>query len=295
MSAQLDITRVVRSWLGEDEHDTAGHVLEVVLSRLDTTPQRRPMWPPRRFIDVSNMFRLAVAGAAVMVMVLVGLQFIPSTPGPGGPSVEPSLPPSPSPATPSPSQGVRALPDGSLAPGAYRVTGNTSRALTLTVPAGWTHVDGNFVTKGDPWGANGVALATWPVSHIYADSCRWEGTLVPVTSAASIVAALAAQAGHATSETTAVTIGGQPATRLEFSLGAAFDVAACDRGIVRLWPDAGPREEYGLPIYPGQSTVVLVVDHGSSATLLVSIRNDDSPAADVAELQAVLDSIVFVE
>ena len=35
MTAEREITRVVRSWLREDEHDSADLVLETVLARLD--------------------------------------------------------------------------------------------------------------------------------------------------------------------------------------------------------------------------------------------------------------------
>ena len=43
-----DTTRIVRSWLRMDEHESADRVLDVVLDSLDATPQRRPWWPARR-------------------------------------------------------------------------------------------------------------------------------------------------------------------------------------------------------------------------------------------------------
>ena len=45
MTAERDTTRVVRSWLRADEHESADRLLHTVLARLDTTPQRRPWWP----------------------------------------------------------------------------------------------------------------------------------------------------------------------------------------------------------------------------------------------------------
>ena len=291
MSAARDVNRIVRSWIREEEHDSADRVLEIVLSRLETTPQRRPFWPPRRFATVNGYAKLAIAAAAVLVVAIIGYQFLPRTGGVGG---QPT--PAPSPTTiPSPSASILPLLiDGALLPGTYRKVRFTNQPLTLNVPApGWAHVD-NFITKGDAWDGNGVTLATWQVSHIYSDSCNWEGTLVAVDSAPSVVAALVAQQGHTTSGPSDTTLGGQPATRIELSLEASFDVAACDRSIVRLWPDAGPREQYGLPIYPGQTSVVYVVDHGVFTTLVVSIQNDDSAPADVTEMDAILASIQFV-
>ena len=50
-----------------------------------------------------------------------------------------------------------------------------------------------------------------------------------------------------------VTIGGLAATKVTFTLDAAFDAGTCDTtpsgdGIVRLWPDPGPDESGGWPI-----------------------------------------------
>jgi hypothetical protein len=171
----------------------------------------------------------------------------------------------------------------------------TNAPLTVTLPAGWGHLasDGNFISKGDVFEANGVTLATWQVSHVYRDACQHEGNLRETTTPEAIVTALTEQAGHQTSAATEVIFGGQPATRIEFSVDAAFDAATCDGALIRLWPDAGPNENYGLPIYPGQTTTIYVVDHGDTATLVVGIRNDDSVGGDVAELDAVLASIQF--
>lgn len=291
MSAERDVNRIVRSWIRAEEHESADRVLQTVLSRLDTTPQRRSFWRARRSTQMSRFAPFGLAAAAILAAVVVGWQLLPSNQSGSGGQATPSPTASPNP-TPS-SSILPLLPYGALLPGTYRLVSFTNQPLTLTVPAGWTHVD-NFITKGDAWDGNGVTLATWQVSHIYSDSCDWEGTLVPVDSAAAIVAALADQQGHDTSEPSEMTLGGQSATRFELFLDSSFDVAACDRSFVRLWPDAGPTEQYGLPIYPGQTTVVHVVDHGDSVTLVVSIRNDDSVAADVSEMNAILASIEFL-
>ena len=55
MSTDRDITRIVRSWLRTDEHESADRVLDAVLDQLDTTPQRRSTWwPARRFSQMST-------------------------------------------------------------------------------------------------------------------------------------------------------------------------------------------------------------------------------------------------
>jgi hypothetical protein len=289
MSAERDVMRVVRSWLREDEHDSADRVLEIVLDRLDTTPQRRSWWPARRVSPMGAPIRIAIAAAAVLVVAVLGYNLLPGMSGPGGPAPTASAIASPPDTTPTP----RPMAGGSLAPGAYFGNAEFSRkAFTFTVPAGWAHAD-NFISKGDPWDGNGVTFATWIVSHVYGDSCEWEGSLREVRSPELLATALAEQGGHATTGPTEVTVGGYPATRLEFSVATDFDVSTCDGEFLRLWPDAGPNEDYGLPIHVGQTTTVYVIDMDGLAMLVVTARKDTSTAGDVAELQALLASVQF--
>ena len=64
MSTDRDITRIVRSWLRTDEHESADRVLDAVLDRLDTTPQRRATWwPAWRFPEMNNTAKLALGGS----------------------------------------------------------------------------------------------------------------------------------------------------------------------------------------------------------------------------------------
>jgi hypothetical protein len=186
------------------------------------------------------------------------------------------------------------LPSGSLEPGTYRMTVGPG-LFALTVPAGWTSTASSFVVaKGDVFEErDSVALITWNVTHVYRDSCDWEGTLVETATPEALAAALAAQKGHQNSAPMSTTLGGYPATRLEFSVPAGFDLAQCDQPIIRLWPDAGPSESGGLPIAPGQMDTVYVVDVAGTAHLFAAIRWPDSPPADVRELEGIVDSIRF--
>ena len=74
MSADRDITRIVRSWLRTDEHESADRVLGIVLALLDTTPQRRSWWPARRIADMNAYAKILIAAAAVVVVAVVGHQ-----------------------------------------------------------------------------------------------------------------------------------------------------------------------------------------------------------------------------
>jgi hypothetical protein len=292
MSTDRDTTRIVRSWLRTDEHESADRVLDAVLDRLDTTPQRRAMWwPARRLFDMNKATAFGLAAAAIVVVAILSISFLaPAGLDIGGPAETPT--PTPTPTRPP------AAPTGRLEPGTYRVVQFTQRAFTVTVPSGWSRED-NFLSKGtgtaetNAFEGNGVYLATWVVSHVYSDSCQWEGALRQAGSVAEISEALAEQTGHDTTAPTETELGGYPATRFEFSLPSDFDVAACDQQFVRLWPDAGPNENYGLPIAVGQTATVYLVDIDGAAQLVITGRKESSTAADVSELEDILSSITF--
>jgi len=90
MTAERDVTRIVRSWLHEDAHEDAGRVLDMVLDLVDTTPQRRPSGLARRFpIMNNNIVRFGIAAAAVILVAIVGITLLPRS-GVGGPTISPT-------------------------------------------------------------------------------------------------------------------------------------------------------------------------------------------------------------
>ncbi len=84
MSAERDTTRIVRSWLRTDEHESADRVLDTVLALLDATPQRRSRWPARRIADMNAYAKLAIVAAAVLVVAVIGMNMLPAGGGIGG-------------------------------------------------------------------------------------------------------------------------------------------------------------------------------------------------------------------
>jgi hypothetical protein len=87
-------TPIVLSWLREDAHENAERVLLRALDEVDTTPQRRSWWPARRSNRMNTYVKLIGAAAAVLVVAVVGYQFLPSS---GGFGSQPTIAPSPSP------------------------------------------------------------------------------------------------------------------------------------------------------------------------------------------------------
>jgi hypothetical protein len=137
-------------------------------------------------------------------------------------------------------------------------------------------------------------MATWLISDVYADSCNWTGTLQPVASRQLLASGLAAQTGHATTGPTEVTLGGRPASRLELSVPAAFDLATCDSSVLRLWPDPGPDENGGHRIWPGQTTTVYALEEEGKPWAVFTVTNAGSAPGDIAELETIVSSIDFV-
>lgn len=120
MSTDRDTTRIVRSWIRTDEHASADRILDDVLAALDTTPQRRSAWPAWRTPTMNNTVRLIAAAAAVVVVAIIGYQFLiaPNVSGPG------PLP-TDSPAAPT------------LTPGVHVVTDVVPFQLSIDLPEGW--------------------------------------------------------------------------------------------------------------------------------------------------------------
>ncbi|HJP87540.1 MAG TPA: hypothetical protein VJ850_00695 [Candidatus Limnocylindrales bacterium] len=90
MSTDRETTRVVRSWLDEGVTKLPDRVLDLVLDQVPATPQRRSGWSAWRSYRMNTYAKLAAAAAAVLVLAVVGYQFIPRNGGIGGPGPSPT-------------------------------------------------------------------------------------------------------------------------------------------------------------------------------------------------------------
>ena len=241
--------------------------------------------------------RIAVAAAVVVLVAVVGALAIPKGGGVAGP--QPTASPTPVP-TPSPSP-VPLPSAGALAPGAYYIDagGTTPARVTFTVPAGWTTV-GGFVYK-DPAVASApspdvnkarLLLVTWIITHVYTDACHWQGKLTPAGTPAQLATLLQNQKGRTASTPTDVVLGGAPAKRIDLTVPANVDVAKCDSGMIRFWPDPGPDESGGLCCSAvGSIDVVYALSAPGTTYAIVARHQADAPAGDQAELDAIVASI----
>ena len=126
MSADRDVTRIVRSWLEEGRTALPDRVLDSVLDQLPATRQRRAPWPARRLLDMKISSRIAVAAAAVIALAVIGAIAIPRIGGVTGPGPAASHAPGVSP-------GASA---GSGAP-TSTVFASERYPYSITLPPGW--------------------------------------------------------------------------------------------------------------------------------------------------------------
>lgn len=294
MSTRPDPDVVIASWLQDEARDGASdRLLAATRRQLESTHQRPAWWLARRFQEMNMPIRLAVGAAALLAVAVVGINVLPRQGGVGAPGASPTPAP-----TPSPSLTASPIPlpaSGSLQPGTYTIDDRRYTQAThfvVTVPAGWTSDDPFIAKNSDQPGE--VGLTTWVVSHVYTDSCQHTtDTLVDVgTSPDKLVSTLMALKSRVVSAPTDATIGGFPAKRLELSVPAGLDVSTCTFGAIKNWPDPGPDESGGLCCGgPGFVDVVYVVDINGKALAVVTRYLPGSSPQDLAELQAIVDSI----
>ena len=246
MSTDRDTTRIVRSWLEVGATALPDRVLDAVLDQLPSTPQRRSWWPARRFRDMNAYMKLAIAAAAVVVVALAGIYFLPrggNVAGPGpGPSPTPTQTPTQTPTlTPAPTPSGNVDVTGSFALGTtYAITDAccvVSR-MTFTIPAtGWYAPLEPWRIGKDVPGADGsdiFDLFVTPrlVGNIYTGGCHWRGTAQapPVgPTVDDLATAMFAQAGPGASPPTDVIVGGHPGKKVEWSIPEDLDMSTCDR------------------------------------------------------------------
>jgi hypothetical protein len=284
---------IIERWVADLPRRAPDRILESVLAELPGLSQqgRRRARLRRILLPASLPLKLAGAALIAVAVAVAGLN-LPRMPGVGGDNPSPDAT-----ASPTASVGSSALPfplTGALTAGTsyYIEEGpDTPGRFTFTVPApGWS-ANYVFIDKQDNLTSQ-VALSTWIVSHVYADACDWEGTLVEAgTTVDELVTALTGQQGLDVSAPTDAVVGGFPAKRVEVTVEADVEAAACDRALLRVWPVAGPDETGGLPTSEGTTHAVYAVDVDGKRLAVVATQRADASEEDVVELQEMVDSI----
>ena len=283
MSANHDISRVVRSWIREEEPDSADRVLQVVLSRLDSTPQRRTWWAAWRSTPMNRITTVAVGAAAVLVLAVVAYQFLPtSSVGPPGPS-------------PTPTQDARpAVPSaGPLDPAARHFARIEGVGFTFEVPEGWTS-NGDFgIDHEGGFGPDGRAFIFWDedADAVFADSCQKQLAEPVGPLAADLAAAIAEMPQIELIEgPTAVTVGGQPGQRVVIKIP---DELPCAPEEFYLWGDEDSPGKARYATSTGMTIYVWLIDVDGARVQIDGETFEGAGPEPGNELQAIIDSIEF--
>jgi hypothetical protein len=306
MTAQHD--DLIRAFIAEGRHDLPDRAFDAVRGEIHRTRQRVVIGPWRE-PHMTNVARIALAAAAVIVVALGASRLLPTGAGPGAtpppptpsPTVTPTDTAAPSVAFISPGPICDDLNlAGQLEPGTYSVSNAAWTAVpyTVDVPAGWTLVEGCALAKHAGTDSD-VLFTTWNVSHVFPDACQWDENNVVAagTTAAELTDLLRSQTGRVPSATTNVQVDGFAAKRTEFTVAPEIDTATCNGGppgYLRLWPNAGPDFQGGFCCSPtGSTDDMRIADVNGQRVVVIVERLAVASPEDVASAQAIVDSITF--
>jgi hypothetical protein len=256
-------------------------VLDAVLDELPMTRQRRGRWRFPGLPAIHGSVRIGLTAAAILISVwFLGLW----APNIGVPV--PSVPPAT--ATPAPAH------DGAEGPGSYLVTDVDGVAVTLTVPEGWTGFDGwGFFGPGGEFPPDGVGIGFWEVGNLYADPMEPElmNPAIGVT-VDDLVAGLARQPGHTTSEPAEVAVDGFAGKMIELTVPADAEFDECFGGPdnYRLWQSVIPGH-YRCLQGPGQINRIWILDVDGVRLVIDAQHFPGTTVEDLAALDAVIESI----
>jgi hypothetical protein len=280
--------RAVRDWLEDGSDRTPRSAIDGVLLAVRTTRQERDLRIPWRFTRMTTTMRLA-AGIAIVAVIGVGaLQLL-------GPGSGIGSKPTPSPTTfvaPTPT----ALPSA-VAPG---ITGLTVQPflgpgvdprddtirLTFDLPPAWEQFEdvGALVDGNQP--PNGAAVLFFRPNGLFSEPCRPAGDEaaadIPVGS--SVDDLVTALVDHPSLDVTApvnVTLAGYSGKYLDLTI--PDDISGCDT--------YRPLDGHIYAQGPGHRWHMWVIDVGGVRVVVESDDYAGTPAARLAEAQAILDSL----
>jgi len=155
-SSNRDVNRAIRSWLHENQHEDVSRVAGTVLDQLDTIPQRRASWPAWRTPIMNKVLTYGLGAAAVVVLVVLGAQFLSSN---GNTGTTPTATATPTPtatatSTPHPTSSTPVA--GTLASGSFTAPlGEFGEAFDVEAVQTGDEVSGTMEIS-NPAGAEGA-------------------------------------------------------------------------------------------------------------------------------------------
>jgi len=296
MTRDDDLIGHIEGYLDEYEGSTPlpNEVRDAIRAQLPSIRQRPAWWPGWRFPEMSNIAKIAIATAAVVVIAFLGIRFLGADVG--GPQ-----------ATPSPTPIPQAFPNQTSLSGSYAIDEPFPVRITFDVPEGWfswisdADVAGLMVDNGVGNPGSGWGPAFWIVANVYSDPCDPSSELDPPLgpSVDDLVAALTDLPGYGATAPTDIAVSGFPGVEVE--LTAPEYGAECPDH--RTWSAAGseprvmqPGETNRLQILDvdGVRLVIAIVEYAHTTEIEQANGlpfDANAHVADQPELRQILDSI----
>ena len=139
---------------------------------------------------------------------------------------------------------------------------------------------------GDPvvFGTDGgQGISTWTVGNVYAEPCRWVGTLLDPPIDASVdglVTGLASQKSRYASTATDVMLDGFTGKYMELTAPSRVHLADCNKGQFRTWLDPVGGARY---LEPGQRDLLWIVDVDGSRLVIDAALGPETTPRDRAD------------
>lgn len=312
MTTERDTTRVVRSWLRVDDGGPADHLLEAVLVRIDTTPQRpATWWSARRPSTMNTTLKFGLAAVVAAVAILIGINYFGRSSNVGGPDFSNSPAPTPSAtavptASPTATPIPTATPDG-LPTGSSHDLWNAPPigTMTVTIPAdGWTaDLQGGILIKNNsgadpPDGAGMIVFGEDVDWLVPSNPCAWESSLpdTPATTVDELIAAFAGQDSRDPSEPVDITLDGRVGKSITLHVPDDAVFGTCARGQYCSFARESVSREGGCQRFhqgPGQIDKLWIVDVDGVPMIIDAAWYDETPPDHVAEIEAIVNSVTF--
>lgn len=229
---------------------------------------------------MNKIVAIGIGAAPVVAVLLIGCQPTASV-APSEPerSVQPS--------------GAAGLPEGPH----VLVEEPLQIEVTIQAPGWFGEESGGFIIKNDnpdpPAGAGMIAFEG-PL-YVYGDPCQWSGTApdTPAGTVDELVAALSAQASRDATAAVDVTVGGYAGKSITLHVpdDAVFD--DCDQNTFGSWTVDAGLEPYRYHQGPGQIDELWILDVNGTLVVIDTAYYAGTPAADVEELRAIVESATF--
>ena len=272
MTTSRDPQRLLAAYLADGMEVLPDRVVDAVLDEVHGTRQRAVIGPWRTPL-MNSVLKVAFAAAAVVAVVVAGLNFLPRNDGGiGGPGASASASPEPSPSSSTVLITVAGVPDG------------TPPTLTADLPAGWE-------PGGNPFIFNSADIHAFVslVDNTFSDPCAHIQRVPKVgPTVADLATALGEIPGTSATAPIQATVGGNVATSIEVTLPASLP---CAPEQFYYWQDS-PDNDW-VSLRPDERLRVWIVEAGGERVAIAARMDPTTTEAEKAELQRIVDSIVF--